>query len=136
MTVASIRAAMGTALRTIDGLNVTDYVTDTINTPHAMFDFDIVPHLTFGRADEAPATYAFTIQVFATRSADLASQRYLDTLRDPATAGGLVRTVEENATLAAACDYARVTSIGKVQIASPHPNVEYLMVPFEVEVVV
>lgn len=132
MSIASVRTALATALRTIPGLHVSEYMTDEILPPHAMFDYSIEPHMVFARGADV---YRFTIQVFCSRSSDVPSQKFLDTLRDPSTSSGLIQTVEENATLAAAVDYARVTSVGQIQLAAPRPNVEYLMVPFEVEVV-
>jgi hypothetical protein len=135
MSVATVRAALGTALRTVDGLaNVSDYMADTINPPHAMFDFAVEPHLTFGLISEGSAVFRFTVQVFVSRSDVLSGQRLLDKLRDPTSTTSLAYVVENNATLAAACDYARVSSIGAIQIANPSPNVEFLMVPFEIEV--
>lgn len=132
MTVADIRAALTTALRTIPGLHVSPYMTDEIVVPHAMFDFALEPHLVFGRGADV---YRFTVQVFASRSSDLPSQKYLDELRDPTNTEGLVRVIETDSTLAAAVDYARVTGISAVQIAPVKPNVEYLMIEATVEVV-
>lgn len=136
MSVATVRAAMGTALRTITSgdiaLRVTDYLTDQVTPPHAMFDCEIEPDLSFGRGADV---YRFTIWVFVDRTPEVAAQKYIDLLRDPTTSTGLKQTLETDATLAAAVDYVRVTRIGKVEIA-PVAGVEYLMVPFDVEVVI
>lgn len=132
MTIAALRTAMATALRTIPKLHVSEYMTAEVSPPHAMFDFSVEPHLTFARGGDV---YRFTVQVFTSRGADTASQKFLDKLRDPGNTEGLIRVLETDATLAAACDYARVTSVSGVQIANPKPNVEYLMIEALVEVV-
>ena len=131
MSIATVRAALGTALRTIPDLKVSDYITDEITPPMAMFDLAVEPHLTFARGADV---YRYTVKCFVSRGSDAAGQKYLDLLRDPTTAGGLIQTIEENATLAAAVDYARVTGIGEVQIATVG-GVEYLMIEALVEVV-
>lgn len=131
MSVASVRTALATALRTISGLRVNEYITDEIVPPHAMFDYSIEPHLVFARGADV---YRFNIKVFANRGSDVASQKFLDLLRDPTTSGGLIRTIEEDATLAAAVDYARVSSVGEIQIANVG-GAEYLMIEVQVEVV-
>lgn len=131
MSVASVRAAMGTALRTISGLHVSDYIVDEVVAPHAMFDFAVEPHLVFARGADV---YRFRIKVFASMSAEVAGQKYLDLLRDPSTTTNLAYVLEENATLAAAVDYCRVTGISEVQVATIGA-VDYLMCEWEAEVV-
>lgn len=131
MSIASVRTAMATALRTISGLRVSEYLVDEIVVPHAMFDFAVEPHMVFARGADV---YRFSVKVFASRSSDQPSQKYLDLLRDPTTSGGLIQTLETDATLAAAVDYARVTSISPVQIAQVGLT-EYLMIEAQVEVV-
>lgn len=132
MTVADVREALAAALRTIPGLRASEYLTDEVVPPHAMFDYTVEPHMVFARGADV---YRFTIQVFCSRSSDGASQKFLDLLRDPASSTGLLQVVETDSTLAAVVDYARVTSVGAIQIAPVKPGVEYLMVPFEVEIV-
>lgn len=131
MTVATIRAAMGTALRTISGLHVSDYIVDEILPPHAMFDYAVEPHMVFARGADV---YRFRVKVFVSQSSDVAGQKYLDLLRDPSTTTNLAYVLETDTTLAAQVDYVRVTSIGEVQIASVG-SADYLMVEWEVEVV-
>lgn len=131
MSIASVRTALATALRTISDLKVSEYITDELTPPHAMFDYAIEPHMVFARGADV---YRFNVKVFANRSSDTASQKYLDLLRDPSTAGGLIQTIEEDATLDAAVDYARVTSVGEIQIANVG-GAEYLMIEAQVEVV-
>lgn len=132
MTIASFRTALAATLRTIAGLRASEYITESVQPPHAMFDFEVEPDLTFGRGGDV---YRFTITVFSDRGAERASQVFLDDLRDPNSTTGVKYTIENNGTLAAACDYARVTRIGRID-----PRIvgvtEYLACDFDVEVVI
>lgn len=130
MRIADVRAAFAEALNSIDGLRASEYITDQITPPHAMFDYTVEPDLTFGRGADV---YRFTISVFAARTAERASQIFLDLLRDPASDSGVKRTIEDHPAVAAVVDYARVTSIGAVGISEA--NNELLVVEFQVEVV-
>jgi len=131
MSIATVRSAMATALRTIDGLRASEYITEQVSTPQAMFDYEVEPDLTFARGGDV---YRFTVLVACERSPERASQVYLDLLRDPSSSTAVKYVLENNATLAAQVDYARVTRIGRVD-----PRVigatEYLCCDFDVEVV-
>lgn len=131
MTIATVRSAMATALRTISGLRASEYLTEQVKTPHAMIDFEVEPDLTFGRGADV---YRFQVTVFSDRAAERASQVFLDTLRDPQATDGIKYVLEHDATLAAQVDYCRVTRIGKTEII-PVSGVEYLAVTFDAEVV-
>lgn len=131
MSVASVRSAFGTALRTISGLNVDEYIAEGIRPPHAMVDCEIDYDLTFARGAH---TYRFIVLLWMFRSDPEQSQKSLDVLRDPEDSGGIKQTLEGNATLAAAVDYVRVVRVGRPQIATVG-NTDYLLVEFEVEVV-
>lgn len=131
MTIESVRSALATALRTISGLKVTEYITDEVTPPHAMVDYAVEPHLVFGRGADV---YPMNIKVFANRGSDVASQKLFDLLRDPNNSSGLIQTIEENGTLAAAVDYAMVKRISEVQVAQVG-GAEYLMIEAQVEVV-
>ena len=131
MTVATVRTNMAGALRTIAGLRASEYLTESVQPPHAMFDYEVEPDLTFARGADV---YKFTITVFCDRTAERPSQVFLDSLRDPSSSTGVKRTLEDNATLATVVDYVRVTRIGAVEII-PVGAVEYLAVKFDAEVV-
>ena len=132
MTVASFRTAFATALRTVTDLKASEYITDKVTTPQAMFDLEIEPDLTFGRGADV---YRVTGWVLASRTPDRASQVWLDLVRDPNNTDGLKYSIENDSTLAAACDYARVTRIGRIQPTS-HEGIEYLGFDFDTEVVI
>lgn len=132
MSVSAIRAAMATALRTISGLRVSEYLVSEVIVPHAMFDFAIEPHAVFARGADI---YRFRVKVFASMSSDVAGQKFLDLLRDPSTTTNLAYVLETDTTLAAVAGHPRVTSVSEVQIANVG-GVELLMVEWEVEVMV
>lgn len=123
---------MGTALRTISGLHVSDYIVDEVVPPHAMFDFAITPHYVFARGADK---FTFKVKVFASMSAEVAGQKFLDTLRDPsATSTNVAYVLEENATLAGQIQSLEVKSVSEVQVATVGA-VDYLMCEWEAEVV-
>lgn len=132
MTIASFRTAFATACRTITDMRASEYITDQVTAPQVMFDLEIEPDLTFGRGADV---YRVTGWVLASRTAAEASQKFLDLIRDPNTTGGLKYTLENDSTLGGACDYARVTRIGRIQPTS-HEGTEYLGFDFDVEVVI
>jgi hypothetical protein len=132
MSIATVRTNMATALRTISGLRASEYLTETVNPPHAMLDYEVEPDLTFARGADV---YRFTVTVFANRSSSEASQKLLDLYRDPTSSSGVKYVLENDATLAAVVDYVRVTRIGKVELV-PVGSVEYLAVNFDAEVVI
>lgn len=123
---------MAAALRTISGLRASEYITESIQAPHAMFDYEINPDLTFQRGADV---YLFTVSVFAQRTAERTSQVFLDELRDPNSTSGVKYTLEHDATLAAEIDYARVTRIGRIE-TKVVSAIEYLGCDFDVEVVI
>lgn len=133
MTIAQVRTAMATALDGISGLRSSPYLTDQINPPQAMIDFEIPEYdLVFGRgADE----YLFTVWIFDQRTSERSSQIRLDTWRDPSSASSLKQVLETNAGLLAVCDYARVKS-ASVPRAVQVGATDYLVVEFQVEVVI
>lgn len=136
MSLSGIREAMGTALRTITvnsrPLYATPYLTDKVTPPHAMVECEIDYDMTFGRTGDV---YRFVVMVYAQRDSEREGQRYLDTLRDPSSSSSVKQVLETNATLDGVVDYARVARAGRVVIQTVG-NVDYLMVEFEVEVVV
>jgi hypothetical protein len=135
MSVATVRAAMAEALQTIssDGitLKATAYVTDQITPPQAMFDYELDPHYVFG---DDKGGYLFTVWVFLNRGSEVASQKFLDVLRDPTNTESVPYVLENNAGLAAVVDFCKVVKCGRVEVSAGQ-NAEYLMVPFDVEVV-
>lgn len=131
---AAIRSAVAEALDSISLLRTTAYITDSVSPPAgggwAMVEFDTLDYdLTFGRgSDEIPVL----VLVFAPREQAEASQRFLDTLRDPTT--GIKSVLEDDANILALVDYIRVRSCDRPQIAVVG-NVEYIVAEFHCEVV-
>lgn len=130
-TTAQVRAGFGTALRTISGLNVDEYIVEGVRPPHAMVDCEIDYDLTFARGSDA---YTFVVMVYAQRSNAEQSQKLLDAYRDPTDSKSIKTTLEGNATLAALIDYVRVTRVGRPELATIG-NADYIVITFECEVV-
>lgn len=136
MTIATTRSALATALRTIDGLtNVSEYLQDQIKPPHAMLDLSVTPHFAFDQGGSPLSTYSFKVYVYANRTADESSQKFLDKMRDPEDSGSVFRVLMDNATLASTCPYVTVTGGSETQVSGSGTNAEYLLVVFDVEVV-
>lgn len=122
---------MGTALSTISGLNVSAYMTDSIKPPQAMIDFHPDYDLVFGGSKD---TYNYVVSIYTQRDNEQSSQKLLDTYRDPNDTSSVKYVLENNATLAAAVDYAWVRRCSPVEVVLVG-TVEYLRVNFDVEVV-
>jgi len=130
VSIATHRAAMGTALSTISGLNVSAYMTDIIKPPQAMIDLHPDYDLVFSGSKD---TYHYVVQVYTQRDNEKSAQILLDTLRDPNDTSSVKYVFENNATLAAAVDYAWVKRCSPVEVVLVG-TVEYLRITFEVEV--
>ncbi len=131
MTINAIRQALSDACDTIDGLRATPLVTDQIATNQAVvvrgeIDYDLV----FSGAKQV---YNIKIVVYANRTAERASQLFLDNLCEPTGATSLKRAIESNAGVAAVCDYADVKTASAVGVATVGTT-DYLTVEFTLEV--
>lgn len=132
MTIATVRAALADAVDSITGIRCSAYMPDNVNPPQAVvwdtgIDYDIV----MGRgADE----FQFLVRVYVSRTAEMASQKLLDTLREPSGSSSLKTVVEADSGLAAVVDYARVRSASPIELVTVG-GVDYLTVEFTIEVV-
>lgn len=132
MTINAIREALSAACDTIDGLRGAPLVADAVSTNQAVvireqIDYD----LTFGRSKDS---YNFKIIVYAPRTAERASQLFLDNLCEPTGATSLKTVIEGDSGVAAVCDYAEVKTAGPVGVVTVGA-IEYLAVEFGLEVV-
>lgn len=131
MSVADAREALAAAVDSIAGLRCPDgYIRNSVNAPEAMIDYSVEYDLVFARGADS---YTFNIKVFDKMTDERSAQIRFDRLRDGNDTGSIKYAVENYST--AAYDYARVT-------ASPDPisvatvgGVDYLMISFDVEVV-
>ena len=131
-TIAQVRQALSDAVDGITGLRSAPYVPDQINPPQAVvWDTGIDYDLVLGRGAD---TYDFRVVVYVNRTAEVAAQKLLDTLREPTGSTSLKTVVEADAGLAALVDYAQVKSVSPVQVATVG-QVEYLTVEFAIEIV-
>lgn len=131
-TIAQVRQALSDAVDSISGLRAVPYMPDNLNPPQAVvWDTGVDYDLVLGRgADE----WNFTVNVYVSRTAELAGQKLLDTLREPSGATSLKTVVEADSGLAALVDYARVRSASPIVIATVN-DTPYLSVEFTVEIV-
>ena len=131
-TIAQVRQALSDAVDSIDGIRCAPYVPDNINPPMAVvWDTGVDYDLTLGRgADE----WSYKVVLYVSRTAEVAAQKLLDTLREPTGATSLKTVVEANAGLAALVDYAAVRSVSPVEVVTVG-QLEYLGVEWTIEIV-
>lgn len=130
MTVAAARTALAAAVDTISGLRCPDgYIRGKVNPPEAMIDYEVNYDLTFARGADS---YLFKIKVFDELTSERAAQARLDTWRDGNDTASIKYVIENYST--GAYDYARVVSATDITVATV-AGVDYLMVSFDVEVV-
>lgn len=133
MSVESFRVALAAALDGMPNLRCPSaYMTDQVNPPQAMIDHEVNYDLTFARGADV---HTFHVMVFDLRTSERATQIRFDTLMDGSlTTTSIKFVVENNAGVAAECDYARVLSATRPQVATIGV-VDYLLVDFTLEVV-
>lgn len=117
-------------------MNVSLYQTDEIVTPQAMVVRGVIEYdLAFGRGVD---NYSFIVRIYAPRSDELAAQALFDDLCSPLGDTSVKTLLEaDNALQLATQTKVRVRTVSEVQIyPSSDPNIEYLVVDFDVEVLV
>lgn len=132
VTIADVRDGLATALETIDGWRAGAYVGDMINPPCfkvARPAFD--PRMVFGGAK---ATHTFRVHAYTSRGATEANEKALDALCELSGSGCVIAAVQTGTNWPITVDYAQVTQVGEVGLAEI-AGVEYLTVPFDIEVV-
>jgi hypothetical protein len=126
-TIAEARAAVADAVTAETGLRMVPYLSDNIPIPCGMLQslaFD--PRYVLGRA---AAVYPFRLSVYVGRTAELASQKALDLLREPT--GGICSALE--AMDESVVQNAYVTQIGELMAAATAGD-QYMVCDFEIEV--
>ena len=116
VTLAEIRAGLGTNLSTISGLRVAEEIPDNPQPPIAIIALNNIEyHQDFGNG----AKYNFTIQVIVGRAAERHAQRALDLYVNPYGSSSVKAGVESNRTLNGIVDDVVVESmpnVGSLQI--------------------
>lgn len=133
MSLDTYCEALAACLNSVDGLrcNSDGLLRDQVNPPEAMIDFEVDYDLTFARGAD---TYSFFVMVFDQRKSERASQLRLRAWRDGTSDDALKYVIENDAGVAAACDYTRVVSAGRPTVVTIG-TVDYLMIELQLEVV-
>jgi hypothetical protein len=135
LTLADVREALATDLRTIPDVNADAYLVSHVRSPvHAMIDVSAEYDITMARGGD---TYPLVVQVYVQRSDEIAAQRRLDQLRDGDDTMS-IKAVLEAGTCAglAGVSYVRVWRAGRTNLVDVGaPGVQYLMAEWECEVV-
>lgn len=131
MSIADIREGLGTNLRTISGLRVTETIPDNFSPPIAVISLS---NILYDEAFQRGMTqYNFVVSVIVGRVAEREAQRRLDTYASNGSAS--VKTaIESDRTLGGAAYDVRVsemTNIGAVLLGG---DVTYLAADFAVSV--
>lgn len=128
MNLQGIRAGLGTALDTITGLRVFDYVPDNAPTPAAI----VGPlEIQYGAAmQDGLHNMNTNVTVFDGRMSDRNSQDRIDAYVNPTGASSVKAALEADVTLGGACYTLQVT--GATPVTVTMAGVEYNGYRFEV----
>lgn len=123
--------ALQTALATIPGLRVVEYIPDSLNPPMAMVSLNSVQyHNTFGIGSPQ---YNFVVSVIVARSSDRIAQRRLSEFVAPTGAQSIKASIEKDITLCDTVQTCQVISAGEI-ISINVNDVIFLVVEFAVQV--
>lgn len=134
MTIAAVRSALSDAVGAITGLSASPYMVDNVNPPHAVVlqgGFD--PRMVLS---QTKAPREFTVRLFASRVAEVAGQKLLDTFCELSGATSVIAAIQGDSSLngGATADYAEVQEVSALQVVTVG-GIDYLAVDFTVEVV-
>ena len=130
-TVSEVSVALRTALQSIPGLRVVEYIPDSLNPPMATVGVDtVIFHGSFGAGNPQ---YLFTVSVVVARSSDRMAQKRLDDYLSYGGAQSIRAAVEKDPTLGKCVQTSQVVSGGNITNINVN-DVIYLAVEFAVEV--
>jgi hypothetical protein len=130
--VATIATALGSALSTISGLRVLDYLSDTFTPPAALVGIDTVDfHGAF--SDTGDVVHDFTVFVIIARSSERAGIVTLEGFMSQSGTPSIRAALEADRTLGGVVSSLKVTKAGPPASVSIN-GAEYVSVPFAVEV--
>lgn len=136
MGVTAVRDAIAAAVDGLSGTGATlrcnedGFMRDQVNPPEAMVSYELGDRITF----DGPHEWTFHVMVFERRASERAAQVRFDEWGDPSHASSIVSAVEDDATVASSCQYARFRSTSEAT-AILIGEVECLMVDYTFEVV-
>ena len=131
MSIADMRSALATSLRTISGLRASEEIPDQIAPPIAVVSLNSIDY--HGAFKNGLNTYRFTVRVIVGRAAERQAQRYLDAYVFPTGASSVKGAIESNRTLSGACQDLIVESMPNIGSITVNEN-EYLAAEFSVTV--
>ena len=129
MTIAAMRTALATSLKTISGLRAAEEIPDQVAPPIAIVSLNSIDY--HGAMRGGLTTYRFTVRVIVGRASERNAQRYLDLYAEPTGASSVVSAIESNRTLSGACQDLIVESMPNIGSISVNEN-EYLASEFTV----
>lgn len=132
-TIADVRDNLADIASTLDGWQGSPYVGDAVTTGTIkVFRQAYDPRFVFG---SAKAAIVFKCVAYAKRIESAASEATLDALCEPTGAGSFIAAVASSTNWSVTVDSAQVVEVGEVAVQSWGDGVEYLVCPFDVEVV-
>lgn len=130
-TTPEVAEALQTALTTVNGLRVVEYIPDSLNPPMATVAIDGVRyHTAFGSTSPL---YTFIVSVVVARSSDRVAQRRLGEYLAPTGASSIRAAIEKDTTLCNTVQSCQVVSAGNIVSLNVN-DVLFLVVEFTVEV--
>lgn len=132
-TIAEVRDNLAAIIDTLDDWQGSAYVGDAVTTNvikvyRSSFD----PRMVFGSAKTA---IPFKCVAYAKRIESAASEAAFDALAEQTGTGSLIAAVALSSNWTVTVDSAQVVEVGEVAVQSWGDGVEYLVCPFDVEVV-
>lgn len=132
-TIAQVRGNLATIASTLTGWQGSAYVGDAVTTGTIkVFRQPYDPRFVFG---SAKAAIVFKCVAYAKRIESAASEAALDALCEPTGSGSFIAAVASSSNWSVTVDSAQVVEVGEVSLQSWGDGVEYLVCPFDVEVV-
>lgn len=132
-TIAQVRDNLSDIASTITGWQGSPYVGDAVTTGTIkVFRKPFDPRFVFG---SAKAAITFQCVAYSKRIESAASEAALDALCEPSGTGSFLAAVALSTNWSVTIDSAQVVEVGEVAIQSWGDGVEYLVCPFDVEVV-
>lgn len=131
--VATIAAALSTALESIDGLRTAPYLADSITPPVALVAIDTVDyHGAFAGGD---VTHTFTVYLIVGRASDRAGIAALEAYMSQAgNDQSISGAIEADQTLGGVVSALKVTESGPPSAITIGGTATYISCPFKVEV--
>lgn len=132
-TIADVRDNLATIADGIAGWHGSKYVGDAVTAPVIkVFRPAFDPRFVF---NGAAVQMTFRCVAYAKRIDSAESEKALDALAELSGSGSFIAAVQDSTNWTVTVDYAVVTNVDEVQVATLGDGVEYLACSFDVEVV-